>query len=264
MLAMALSGPRSQYHANFRPIAENVSHFIESKGNIIPTGVRPKQAGKTLNTLTLHVNALAEHLFDRQEDRILVAISGAPGSGKTTLATELARRLTLAKRSVAVVPMDGFHLDNTVLEQRGLSQRKGAPETFDAPGFIRLIHALKTGEEVFAPVFDRTRDIAIAGAVAVPSAAQFVIVEGNYLMFDEAPWRDLAPLWDVTARLDVPLPELRARLIHRWLSLNYSRTVATRRAESNDVPNAKRVIDRILPCDFTFDGQPQTAPHQQA
>lgn len=196
--------------------------------------------------------------------RRLVAVTGAPASGKSTLADELAKRLILAKRQAVVVPMDGFHLDNRLLEARGLLPRKGAPETFDGDGFVRLVKALKAGGEVIAPVFDRTRDLAIAGAVAVPAEAEFVIVEGNYLMFDEQPWSALAPLWDVSARLDVPMPELRARLIHHWLSLNYSRAVATRRAEGNDIPNAQRVIDRALPCDFTFDGQPHPGPNLPA
>ena len=209
-----------------------------------------------MSTLTLHVNTLADHLLETQAKRRLVAITGAPACGKSTLASELARRLNAQGQSAIVVPMDGFHLDNGILEARSLTQRKGAPETFDAPGFIRLIKALKTAEEVFAPVFDRTRDLSIAGAVAVPSNANIVIVEGNYLMFDEEPWSELAELWDVTARLDVPMPELRARLIHRWLSLNHSSAVATRRAEGNDIPNAQRVVDHALPCDFTLDGQP--------
>ncbi|MCK0094958.1 nucleoside/nucleotide kinase family protein [Yoonia sp. F2084L] len=209
-----------------------------------------------MNTLTEHTNTLAERVLNQDSDRYLVAITGAPGCGKSTLADELARRLNAQGRKAIVVPMDGFHLDNAILEARNLRPRKGAPETFDAPGFLRLIRALKTGDEVFAPSFDRTRDIAIAGSVAVPAEARVVIVEGNYLMFDEAPWSELAGLWDLSVRLNVPMPELRARLIHRWLSLNYSRAVATRRAEGNDIPNAQRVIDRALPCDFNLNGEP--------
>jgi pantothenate kinase len=214
------------------------------------------EAKTTVNTLTNHVNTLAEHILAQDSDRYLVGIAGAPASGKSTLAAELARRLNAQGRKTVVVPMDGFHLDNAILDARGLRPRKGAPETFDAPGFLRLVRALKTGEEVFAPLFDRTRDIAIAGAVAVPAAARVIIVEGNYLMFNEAPWQELAALWDVSARVDVAMPELRARLIQRWLSLNHSPSVATRRAEGNDIPNAQRVIDRALPCDFNLDGQP--------
>lgn len=209
-----------------------------------------------MNTLTEHTNTLAEHVLSQNSDRYLVAITGAPGCGKSTLSSELARRLNAQGRKTSVVPMDGFHLDNAILDARNLRTRKGAPETFDAPGFLRLVAALKTGEEVFAPTFDRSRDLAIAGSVAVPAAAKVIIVEGNYLMFDEAPWSKLAKLWDVSARVNVPMPELRARLIHRWLSLNYSSAVATRRAEGNDIPNAQRVIDRALPCDFNLNGEP--------
>ena len=209
-----------------------------------------------MSTLTNHVNTLAERVLEQDASRYLIGIAGAPASGKSTLASELARRLNAQGRKTVVVPMDGFHLDNGILDARGLRPRKGAPETFDAPGFLRMVTALKTGDEVFAPLFDRPRDLAIAGAVAVPSEAKVVIVEGNYLMFDEDPWRALAPLWDLSVRVDVPLPELRARLIQRWLSLNYSSAVATRRAEGNDIPNAKRVIDKSLPCDLTLNGQP--------
>jgi pantothenate kinase len=204
--------------------------------------------------ITTQVTTLAERVHALRSDhpRLLLAITGAPGSGKSTLAAELSRRLRVQKCPNSVVPMDGFHLDNQVLEDRSLSQRKGAPETFDAAGLIRLVQALRAREDVVAPRFDRTRDIAIAGAIPVAPNCPVVIVEGNYLMFDEDPWRALAPLWDLTARISTPMPELRARLIQRWLSMNLSRAAATRRAESNDIPNAQRVIDKMIPCDFTF------------
>ena len=215
----------------------------------------PKPTGKDLTIVTRHVHELAEMLLQRDAPRVIVAVAGAPGSGKSTFAAELARRLSARGKRGVVVPMDGFHLDNTVLEARSLLPRKGAPETFDAQGFVRLIRAIKAQEDVFAPSFDRMRDLSVAGAIAVPADASYVIAEGNYLMFDESPWSELAGLWDVSIRLDVPMPELRARLIQRWLSQNLSRAVATRRAEGNDIPNAQRVIAKALPCDFTFDGQ---------
>ena len=207
-----------------------------------------------MQDITDQVTTVAEtiHGIRQNNERLLIALAGAPGSGKSTLAQELSRRLTLQKCPNVVVPMDGFHLDNAILDARGMLAKKGAPETFDATGLIRLVKAIRQNEEVYAPVFDRPRDLAIAGAIHVPPKCPVVIVEGNYLMFDEAPWSALAPLWDVSVRVAPSLPDLRARLIQRWLSHNLSRAAATRRAESNDIPNAERVIDKALPCDFVF------------
>lgn len=204
--------------------------------------------------LTPAVNAVAErvHTLLTARPRILVAIAGAPGSGKSTLSAEVARRLNAQKVTTEVVPMDGFHLDNAVLDARGLRARKGAPETFDAAGFLHLIRRLRAGDEVVAPLFDRSRDIAVAGAQVVPAAARVVLCEGNYLLFDEAPWRHLAALWDLTVRLDVPLADLRHRLIQRWLDHGLSSAAATRRAESNDIPNALRVINHAIPAQVTL------------
>jgi pantothenate kinase len=204
--------------------------------------------------LTPQINLLSDRIQPLREGpgRVLVAIAGPPASGKTTLATELARRLNAQKCETSVVPQDGFHLDNQVLEARGQLARKGAPHTFDGAGFVHLMRRLKERVDVAVPEFDRTRDIAIAGAKVVPASAQVVIVEGNYLLFDDAPWFNLAPMWTLSVRLDVPMVELRARLIQRWLGHGLSRTAATRRATTNDVPNAQMVLDKALPAMITL------------
>ena len=130
-----------------------------------------------LKDITHHVNLLADRIYALLPNgtRLLIAITGPPGSGKSTLASELSRRLTLKKYMNVVVPMDGFHLDNSLLEINGLLGQKGAPETFDVYGFLRFISALKNGENVVAPTFDRGRDIAIAGAIHVPPECPIVI-----------------------------------------------------------------------------------------
>lgn len=204
--------------------------------------------------LTPQINLLSERIQPLRENpgRVLVAISGPPASGKTTLASELARRLNAQKCETAVVPQDGFHLDNQVLEARGDLNRKGAPHTFDGAGFVHLIRRLKERVDVAIPEFDRTRDIAIAGARVVPASAEVIIVEGNYLLYDDAPWFNLAPLWTLSVCLDVPMAELRSRLIQRWLGHGLSSAAATRRATTNDVPNAQSVLDNALPAMMTL------------
>lgn len=204
--------------------------------------------------LTKQVNLLSDRIGPLRDKpgRVLVAVSGPPASGKSTLAEELARRLNAQKCLTTVVPQDGFHLDNQVLEARGDLGRKGAPHTFDGAGFVHLVRRLKEKADVVVPVFDRSRDLAIAGARVVPAEAEVIIVEGNYLLFDEAPWFNLAPLWSLSVQLHVPLPELRARLIQRWLGHGLSSAAAKRRAESNDIPNAQAVLDQALGADVTL------------
>lgn len=204
--------------------------------------------------LTPGVNAVSERLQVLLESRprALVAVAGAPGAGKSTFAAELVRRLNAQKVASVIVPMDGFHLDNAVLDARGLRRRKGAPETFDVAGFLHLVRRLTSGEEVIAPIFDRARDISVAGAQVVPDSARVVVVEGNYLLFDEDPWRELVPLWDLAVRIDVPLEELRRRLIQRWLDHGLSHAAARARAEGNDIANAERVLAHALPAALTL------------
>ena len=176
----------------------------------------------------------------RGKRRFIVAIAGPPGSGKSTLAAAVAQALGLGAR---VVPMDGFHFDDTVLLQRGLRSRKGAPQTYDAHGFIHLLHRLRSGGDVAIPVFDRQLELSRAAADVVTDADQVLLVEGNYLLLNEPPWTDLAPLFDLSVFVDVPEAELDRRLLARWA--HYGKTPAAARAwiDGNDLPNIRKVLN---------------------
>lgn len=189
--------------------------------------------------------------------RRLIAVAGAPGSGKSTLADMLAQRLKADGNPVAVVPMDGFHLDNALLDADGSRARKGAPDTFDATGLTRLVAALQSDQPVVYPLFDRTRDIAIAGAGRVPSNVQTVLVEGNYLLLRDAPWNALAPHWALTISLATPRAVLQERLLQRWLDHGMSREDAMARAIGNDMKNADLIAAGQAPADLTLTETPQ-------
>jgi pantothenate kinase len=76
-----------------------------------------------------------------------------------------------------------------------------------------------------------------------------VVVEGNYLLLDRAPWRDLAGLWDLSVMLEVPMGELRRRLTARWQALGKDPA----RIEAhlhNDLANAETVLRQSLPADL--------------
>jgi len=182
--------------------------------------------------------------------RRLVAIAGAPGSGKSTLAAAVVDRLVARSHAAVLMPMDGFHLDNRLLEPRGLLPRKGAPETFDFGGFFATLRRVRAGEAVVIPVFDRSREIAIAGAEEIGPETRIVVVEGNYLCLDEDPWRELMSIWDLSVMLEVPLAELENRLVGRWLGFGYDRDAALAKAQGNDLRNAERILRAVMPTDI--------------
>lgn len=190
--------------------------------------------------------ALIRRIGALDGSRCLVAVAGAPGSGKSTLAEALVARL----EDAVLVPMDGFHLDDSVLEARGLRQRKGAVETFDADGFAAMAARLRQpGAEVVFPVFDRSRELAIAGAGVAAATDRVVVVEGNYLLLDRAPWNGV--VYDLTVLLDVPEPELRRRLEARWRGFGQP-AAAVEAHLQNDLANARMVVTQSRPADLAL------------
>ena len=182
---------------------------------------------------------LASHIRQLDGPRVLVALVGAPGSGKSHLAAELAQKLNAARPgSAAILPMDGFHHSNDWLDAQGLRAVKGAPETFDVAGFHACLSRVKqAGRDCPVPVFDRASDAVVPEGATIPAATRFILVEGNYLLLTRPGWRDLAPLFDLSLRLAVPEATLRARLMARWSDL--PKAEAIRRTEENDLPNGR-------------------------
>lgn len=175
--------------------------------------------------------ALADH-----GGRVLLGIVGAPGAGKSTLAEAVVQALD--DRAV-LVPMDGFHLADPELVRLGRHERKGAIDTFDAAGFVHLLRRLlDEGEDVvYAPVFVREQEQAVAGALPVPRDVPLVVTEGNYLLADGAfaPVRELlTESWYV----DIDPAVRRDRLRARHMRHGRSPEQAAERTDGSDERNA--------------------------
>jgi pantothenate kinase len=152
--------------------------------------------------------------------RTIVGICGPPAAGKSTLSTALAGALNVhGGLSAVTVPMDGFHLSNAELDRLGLSDRKGAPETFDALGFVHLLRRLRAADElVYAPSYSRTLHESIGGVIPVPPEVRVIVVEGNYLLHRDGPWAQVRGLLDLVLYLDAPDKTRQAALVRRQMA----------------------------------------------
>ena len=147
-------------------------------------------------------------------------------------------------QQVQCVPMDGFHLANRELARLGRRQRKGAPDTFDAAGFVNLLRRIKnqsSSDTVYAPEFRRDIEEPVAGAIAVLPDTPLVITEGNYLLLDDPHWVQVRAVVDEIWYLDVPDELRRERLLARHMRFGRSRAQALDWMESTDEPNALRI-----------------------
>jgi pantothenate kinase len=199
----------------------------------------------SLTAVANHLRALDKATARRQ----LIAFIGPPGAGKSTVVDQLA---TLLGTTAAVVPMDGFHLDDEVLTALGRRQRKGAPDTFDVGGLAATLSRLRQNSGTVAiPVFDRSLEISRAGARLIEPHHRTLLVEGNYLLLQQTPWTELAALFDWRVLVTTPEPILRRRLLKRWQALPSADAAA--KVNGNDLPNAQLVLTASTATDVIID-----------
>jgi len=185
--------------------------------------------------------------------RTLLGIAGAPGSGKSTFAAWIQQQFEPGQ--AVVVPMDGFHLGNAIIDGTPLRQRKGAIDTFDAGGYLSLLNRLVRRDEpvVYAPEFRRTLDEPVAASIAIPAEVPLVITEGNYLLVEQEPWKDIRAQLDEVWFVDTPHVLRLKRLVNRHVSFGMDRAAAEAWATGPDEANAvliqstRLAADRVIP-----------------
>ena len=181
-------------------------------------------------------------LLDRS-GRAVLGIAGAPASGKSTLAALLLTEVERHRPGGAVgVGMDAFHIGHRILVRRGQTAIKGAPETFDAVGYLHLLRRIRTeAGTVYAPEFDREIEDSLAHVVEVGPEVGLVVTEGNYLLLGVPPWDGVRELLDEAWFVHLDDTERQRRLVARHRRHRHDQADAEARTFGNDERNAQLV-----------------------
>lgn len=137
----------------------------------------------------------------------MIGIGGGSGSGKTSLARELATQLggtlfplDLYYRDLSQFPLDARHKQNF-----------DHPDSLESELFIEHIRSLAEGRTIQRPVYDFSRHARVAGAFEAVAPARFVVVEGILALHYDELW----PLYGFSIYVDAPDEVCLNRRIYR-------------------------------------------------
>ena len=195
--------------------------------------------------------------------RLLVALAGAPGSGKTTVAGHVAKGINERLRlphGALVMSMDGFHLPRSALDalpnREEAYVRRGAHWTFDADAAVAFMRKTRsfTGT-LYAPTFDHAIKDPIADGLAIPAETAVLILEGNYLLCDLPPWNEVSKFVDEKwfVRVDPDLARRRVAARHVRAGIEPDMEKAFARVDSNDALNGQWINEHRVECDVVVD-----------
>ena len=219
------------------------------------------RVGETPTLVSSLVDQLRQRLAaDDAPARLVVGLVGAPGSGKSTIAAQLETELKAAGIFAGLVAMDGFHLSNTVLDDLGRRNRKGAPDTFDVEGYLTTLDRVRAdgAPQVFAPVYRRDMHESVA-AGSIVSGTGVVVTEGNYLALETRGWGAARERIDLLIHIDVPEEVLVLRLINRHEDFGKNPLAAGHWVRTVDLPNARLIATSVHRCDEVW-REPEDEP----
>ena len=199
------------------------------------------------------LRSITDQIDSDNKKRYFLALSGPPASGKSTISEKLTNDLNTKGYKTSILQMDGFHYDDQILKEKKLLLKKGAPETFDVMGLINFLYRLYKEEEVAIPIFDRSLELSRSSAAIISKNTKVIILEGNYILLNNYPWKELHKFFNSTVIINCEEKVLEKRLIERWEKFNLPKEEIKEKVYKNDLPNGVNVLKNSIKADYILE-----------
>jgi type I pantothenate kinase len=198
----------------------------------------------------------------------VIGVAGSVAVGKSTLARVLQAMLSRwpDHPKVDLVTTDGFLYPNAVLEERGIMNRKGFPESYDTRRLLEFMRGVKAGEdEMRAPVYSHVVYDIVDSEEVVVHRPDILILEGiNVLQVSATGAEFVSDYFDFSIYVDAEEADIEQWYVERFLALrdsvfrdptsffrhfahlSHDEAIATARGIWQEI-NGKNLVDNILP-----------------
>jgi len=153
----------------------------------------------------------------------VIGIAGSVAVGKSTSARILQSLLARWPEHprVELITTDGFLYPNAVLEERGLMNRKGFPESYDTKRLLQFVRDVKAGmPEVAAPVYSHVVYDVMPNQEEIVRQPDILIIEGlNVLQVGSATNDFVSDYFDFSIYIDAVETDIENWFIERFQTL---------------------------------------------
>ena len=155
----------------------------------------------------------------------IIGVAGSVAVGKSTISRLLKTMISAWPQSprVELIPTDGFLYNNRILEERGLTNRKGFPESYDLHSLLRFLFNLKSGlTDLNVPIYSHMRYDIVPGEFHEVHDPDIVILEGlNVLQTRSTRGGNAAEFFvsdffDFSVYIDAQEPHIKSWFIDRF------------------------------------------------